>query len=199
MREDLDEARRKLADGDYAGALAACARAREAGGPPELRALEVWLRACADVDREPDVAELSAAAETLVRASAWEDAMGAWGMLGRLGKDRRAYSRAIACAEQAGSAVGLAGLRLKLGRLELGAGRADLALAQSERARQDVAGLLGMTVGWVLFEEAELRGDAHAALGDRAQAEQGWREAIALQERYERKAAADRIRKKLER
>ena len=117
VRAVLDEARRKAGECDHVGALAACDRARAirgSSGPWVDRALEVLLRAAAEIDRQPDPATLVPAAETLAAHGEWEDAAGAYGLLARaaagradLEAERRYLASAVGCAEAGSSGVTL--------------------------------------------------------------------------------------------
>lgn len=207
---ELAEAREKLKHGDAAGCLAACARARKAlagggaRGGAALRALEAYLRASAEPDGLGDVAELRSAADVLAGEGAWEDAMHACGLLAHDAADRQDHaavrvflSRAIGCAD-AGSALWFgAALLQRLARAELRAGNAERAGRHASRARAQLEGVPGQGAQLTLAECLETLGDAHAALGDRAEADVCWRDALDREEALGRPSVAARIREKL--
>lgn len=209
---ELAEAREKLNHGDAAGCLAACVRARKAlaeSSAPDgaaLRALEIYLRASAQPEAFGDPAELRSAADVLAGEGAWEDAMNAWGLLAHAAADRHDHaavrlflSSAIGCAE-AGSALWFgAALLHRLALAELRAGNAERAGRHASRARARLEGVPGQGAHLTLAACLATLGDAHAALGDRTEAEACWRDALDREEALGRTSVAAGIREKLSR
>jgi tetratricopeptide (TPR) repeat protein len=206
-RQALEEARENLGRGSYATALELCARARAhltPDGPPELRGLEVWLRTCAEVEREPEASQLDRAADGLAENADWEDAMGAYEVLatlavrrGDIKEGRRRLAQAIGCGQAGGSRITAPSLQRRLAQLELEAGKPERAVVHASLALERLEGVLLLAARRVEAECVETLGDAHAALGDRTSAAACWRDAIERQERLDRHQAADKIRKKL--
>lgn len=203
----LREAEQRASEADPAAARAACDRALAILGSdpaPAVRAVEVLLRALADLEQEPDVAAIRGVLGTLLAHGQWEAATTAHATLadhaarrGAFDEARACYAVAIGCAEAGGGRWIPSNLLRKLALAEIRAGNAAHAVDHLARALEKLKGVALLNARLVEAECMEALGDAHSALGDRAAADVHWRDAIARQEGLERGPAAAKIRAKL--